>query len=1514
MAIALSKITSSDPLSKGYDWVDGAFKKTEKGGEMYRGVAERLHIADLRELSQIIGGLTTNQALTFGTVKEAGQRHTVTTLEHHIPGLNIARARDFFEFPAHASGILLLDYDPPKAQGVQPLDAEALLATLHRVVPALADCETLVSASATSYLYRKDNGACVKGAGGLHLFVTVSNAADIPAIGQAVFDRCWLAGLGRVDISQDWSLLLRSLVDDKVWQPERFSYDAGAMCGPGLEQRRPDRLYHAGRALCLADIAITDTEKATIAELKEQAKARVSLLLGQRLWDTGWTCTHAADMPADWDRGLSAGEKETVRLKIERERQAVITYLTARLGPEHLEHWLRQVRIARDHKGNIMMLTPMVAMTEESDLIGVQRTYLTESGTKTKRKMLGKQGVFPLVPPMGVAPASLVIHAKKVKLFGEGFETVAAVVQSAGVPGLVCYSTHGMDRWTKVLTDGVQSDTPEQVANYATVLVLADRDASQTGQRAAARAVRHLREAGIQAVFAAPRTAEDGGPKGGTKGSDWGDYPQEGLAHALVPHLQRAIALGDEEMPTAQQATPKLSGKRADNKTQRDLKLAAQHPKMRKAVDALASIPADCDYMTWIAVGMALKSGFGDRGFPLWDTWSSQATNYPGTSALLYKYQSFGNGYAGREITLGSLFHYAHQYGWEPDNTRALWPVRTAKKPLPVAAGMDLVSARSKAQKIVDKVVAVAKKRAEAFSRYREELNAYNAEREKSQKENKKCKAKKPKRPHFPPLNVGAQLFTGVGKTHLFEQLIQRLKALDIPTVIVALNKNAAEQYAAAGAFWRQGREDQTGKGGFNTPNHCPKMGFVTTLGEQEHTIAAEMCNAYHCEHGVARAAKKPLGGLEPQVIQFYKEHPEARKAEPCVFLDHLDDASKETVIVLTSQALSPGELTTKDGRPRMVIVDEDFSVAHITSATATDLTGYLAAIQGVSVHIRADLDRLSTFTGKNVEDRQAVLRRELEKLQLMTNVFNDLGQCIGGLLHTDGNPVIPQNLNQLAAKMQGAGPMGKAQPWEKPIWERWTDLDTTPLRTAGELMDSIQKGTLRVVDGTLKIPYFHPLVDAARQGDMPILFADATLSPDVRGLILSTEGEIYKVVGQYQQPVIIDPRWYHAQLSQNDPDYQRKLKQEAQRILDTLDQRDAQTSIRHFIIANRPKAIAALAIRLNTDAKELEALPKSELWDLTIREGIGWWGWHDTAHDSWNGWSCIQWDQPALPEHAKRDRVLAYNGLMGVLGGDFLPEYTDDYASDLWVTTGAEQQQSRARLHKNPQLRDFFQNLIDARRIQALGRSRLALHPECQAYILGGTPPSTFAEHGYSIEYQRVIQAYTGDEQGAVAHQKRIRQLDEAAVALINAGKTITNQGLQAQCRKMHGTAPRNATVTEWMATRGPILAEFCSKYGRNAKKTKAVVASIAERMGPHATMTLDLLLEMLEAGLHIAAEQQMPPTQLDAALQEALRQACAADHPDDHMRYAMRRAAVEIFRRHVLADEAAPPLARTG
>jgi putative DNA primase/helicase len=46
-----------------------------------------------------------------------------------------------------------------------------------------------------------------------------------------------------------------------------------------------------------------------------------------------------------------------------------------------------------------------------------------------------------------------------------------------------------------------------------------------------------------------------------------------------------------------------------------------------RARSALAFIPPD-DRDKWVSMGMAIKDGFGDEGFALWDAWSRQSDRY----------------------------------------------------------------------------------------------------------------------------------------------------------------------------------------------------------------------------------------------------------------------------------------------------------------------------------------------------------------------------------------------------------------------------------------------------------------------------------------------------------------------------------------------------------------------------------------------------------------------------------------------------------------------------------------------------------------------------------------------------------------------------------------------------------------------------------------------------------------------------------------------------------------------
>ena len=78
-------------------------------------------------------------------------------------------------------------------------------------------------------------------------------------------------------------------------------------------------------------------------------------------------------------------------------------------------------------------------------------------------------------------------------------------------------------------------------------------------------------------------------------------------------------------------------------------------------LDALALlryIPSD-DRETWISVGMALKTEYGDSGIQLFDEWSSKSANYNPQSV-----QTVWQSFKGDGVTMGTVVHLAEQNGF----------------------------------------------------------------------------------------------------------------------------------------------------------------------------------------------------------------------------------------------------------------------------------------------------------------------------------------------------------------------------------------------------------------------------------------------------------------------------------------------------------------------------------------------------------------------------------------------------------------------------------------------------------------------------------------------------------------------------------------------------------------------------------------------------------------------------------------------------------------------------------
>ncbi|MFM0758275.1 PriCT-2 domain-containing protein [Paraburkholderia strydomiana] len=85
-----------------------------------------------------------------------------------------------------------------------------------------------------------------------------------------------------------------------------------------------------------------------------------------------------------------------------------------------------------------------------------------------------------------------------------------------------------------------------------------------------------------------------------------------------------------------------------------------------RARAALSMIPAE-DYTTWVDMAFALKQGFGEAGFDIWDEWSRTAHNYSERAARV-TWRSAGES-GGK--TLASLFWLAQQHGFDVRGSRA---------------------------------------------------------------------------------------------------------------------------------------------------------------------------------------------------------------------------------------------------------------------------------------------------------------------------------------------------------------------------------------------------------------------------------------------------------------------------------------------------------------------------------------------------------------------------------------------------------------------------------------------------------------------------------------------------------------------------------------------------------------------------------------------------------------------------------------------------------------------------
>lgn len=264
--------SETSSLNKTISFKDGKLKK-EANGKLWKGKVQVKEIDGLSDLKQLIESIETNQALAIGlpykdhVPLDLAPVLSKSAAEQDEDGHAIQRTKDYFHFPKGQAGLIYFDIDDYVGSVNEIWDA------LCEIDPQLMGAEHLIAHSSSSFLSNSKTGEEITGQGGVHIYCMIENAADIPRYGKAFAKRAWLAGYGRIELSAVGSCLVRQIIDDAVFSPERLIFEAQADLDDSVIQTKPPLRLVNGVSLDTSKlIDLTSAENTEYEKLVQKAK------------------------------------------------------------------------------------------------------------------------------------------------------------------------------------------------------------------------------------------------------------------------------------------------------------------------------------------------------------------------------------------------------------------------------------------------------------------------------------------------------------------------------------------------------------------------------------------------------------------------------------------------------------------------------------------------------------------------------------------------------------------------------------------------------------------------------------------------------------------------------------------------------------------------------------------------------------------------------------------------------------------------------------------------------------------------------------------------------------------------------------------------------------------------------------------------------------------------------------------------------------------------------------------
>ena len=268
--IRMTKWTASKPVTKHLRLAaDGSVEKVSTAAMLYAGLITRMECSPA-EFIRTLDGIGPNDCLSYGVPIDEVASEVMSRSRFDAsgkPSQAMTRTTNAMTWPKSA-GIMMIDHD----EGDKTYTPDELRALLYTLCPALRDAAHISAASTSSCLTNTRTKTEIRGIVGQRVYIVVSDATDITRAADVLFKRAWLAGLGAIKVSKAGSLLVRTILDQAVFQPTRIDYCAPAICDAPLSQQKPKPELHGDAGLAL------DTRQA-LSDLPADEAARYEHLL-----------------------------------------------------------------------------------------------------------------------------------------------------------------------------------------------------------------------------------------------------------------------------------------------------------------------------------------------------------------------------------------------------------------------------------------------------------------------------------------------------------------------------------------------------------------------------------------------------------------------------------------------------------------------------------------------------------------------------------------------------------------------------------------------------------------------------------------------------------------------------------------------------------------------------------------------------------------------------------------------------------------------------------------------------------------------------------------------------------------------------------------------------------------------------------------------------------------------------------------------------------------------------------